>query len=63
MLYPSTDCDIIQGKSVKYYTLGKEKKCDMELSNLRVIGKQFCFYINTLVTAKGIIYLSKLKYL
>lgn len=43
MLYPSTDCEIIQGKSVKYSTLGKEKKYDMELSNLRLDGKAVLF--------------------
>lgn len=43
MLYPSTDCEIIQGKSVKYSTLGKEKMCDMKLPNLRVDGKAVLF--------------------
>lgn len=43
MFYPSTDCEITQGKSVKSSTLGKEKKCDKELSNLRVDGKAVLF--------------------
>lgn len=43
MSYPSTDCKIIQGKSLNYSTLGKEKKCDVELSNLRVDRKAVLF--------------------